>query len=104
MHSGEDPEIRKLFALALVEGLRQGANANIEEGVTLVQPWGFQLAEIAFDKMFQWHGEQDRIVPVEAARLLAQALPSCTATFYLDDGHLSTFVNHAEEIWRTLSF
>jgi hypothetical protein len=33
-------------------------------------------------------------------RLLAQALPHCTATFYPDEGHLSTFVNHAQDIWK----
>jgi hypothetical protein len=39
-------------------------------------------------------------MPAAAARLLAQALPHCTATFYPDEGHLSTFVNHAQDIWK----
>jgi hypothetical protein len=34
---------------------------------------------------------------------LAQALPSCTATFYPDEGHLSTPGNHGQDILRTLS-
>jgi hypothetical protein len=42
-------------------------------------------------------------MPTAAARLLAQALPYCTATFYPDEGHLSTFVNRAPDIWKALS-
>jgi pimeloyl-ACP methyl ester carboxylesterase len=60
----------------------------------------FALA-CAFENLFLWQGEQDPIMP--AARLLAQALPHCTATFYPNEGHLSTFVNHAQEIWKALS-
>jgi pimeloyl-ACP methyl ester carboxylesterase len=53
--------------------------------------------------LFLWQGEQDPIMPAAAARLLSQALPHCTATFYQNDGHLSTFVNHAQDIWKALS-
>jgi pimeloyl-ACP methyl ester carboxylesterase len=53
--------------------------------------------------MFLWQGEQDPIIPAAAARLLAQALPHCTTTFYPNEGHLSTFVNHAQDIWKALS-
>ena len=97
------PEFRRELARGLAEGLRQGANGNIEDLVAQVRPWGFQVEEILFEKMFLWHGEQDRIVPVAAACLLAQALPHCTATFYPDEGHFSTLVNHAQDTWKTLS-
>ncbi len=58
---------------------------------------------ITFEPLFLWQGEQDRVMPAAAARLLAQALPHCTATFYPDEGHLSTLVNHVQEIWQALS-
>ncbi len=64
--------------------------------------WGFRPEEITFEKMFLWQGEQDRVMEVSAVRMLAQALPHCTATFYADEGHLSTFVNHAQDIWERL--
>ena len=99
----DTPEFRRDLARGLAEGLRQGANGNVEDLVAQVQPWGFQIEEIPFEKMFLWHGEQDRVVPVAAARLLSQALPHCTATFYPDEGHFSTLVNHAQDIWKALS-
>jgi hypothetical protein len=45
----------------------------------------------------------NRIMPVAAARVLAQAVPHCSAKFYPGDGHLSTFVNHAPEIRAALT-
>lgn len=97
------PEFRKALAQGLAEGLHQGANGNVADTIAQVQPWGFRVEEITFKKMFLWHGEQDRIVPVTAARLLSQALPHCSATFYPGEGHFSTLVNRAQDIWKALS-
>ena len=94
------PEIRKAFARAIAEGYRQGTDAGTKDGMVFSGPWGFEVEEVAFEKIFLWQGEQDRVMPVAAARLLAQALPHCTATFYPDEGHLSTFMNHAQDIWQ----
>lgn len=42
-------------------------------------------------------------MPAAAARLLSHTSPHCTAIFYPNEGHLSTFVNHAQDIWKALS-
>jgi hypothetical protein len=34
--------------------------------------------------------------------MLAQMLPQCTLTFSPDEGHLSVFVNHVQDIWNAL--
>src|SRR5258708_4315208 len=94
------PEISKVFAQATAEGFRQAADAGTKDGLVYSRPWGFQVEAITFEQLFLWQGEQDRVMPAAAARLLTQALPHCTATFYPDEGHLSTFVNHAQDIWK----
>jgi pimeloyl-ACP methyl ester carboxylesterase len=94
--------IRKAFAQATAEGLRQAQDAATQDGIVYSRPWDFQVEAISCQHLFLWQGEQDRVMPTAAARLLAQALPHCTATFYPQDGHLSTFVNHAQEIWEAL--
>src|SRR5215471_13345038 len=43
------------------------------------QCWGFKPEAIAFESIFLWHGQQDRFVPIAAARLLARKLPHCIA-------------------------
>jgi pimeloyl-ACP methyl ester carboxylesterase len=94
------PEIRRAFAKATVECLRQATDAATKDGIVYSRPWGFQVEAITFENLFLWQGEQDMVMPTAAARLLAEALPHCTTIFYADDGHLSTFVNHAEQIWK----
>lgn len=96
------PEVRKAFAQATAECFRQAADAATQDGLVYSRPWGFQVEAITFEQMFLWQGEQDRVMPAAAARLLAQALPHCIATFYPHEGHLSTFVNHAPDIWKAL--
>jgi pimeloyl-ACP methyl ester carboxylesterase len=95
--------IRKVFAQATAESLRQATDAATKDGIVYSKPWGFQVEAITCENLFLWQGEQDTIMPAAAARLLAQALPHCTATFYPNEGHLSTFVNHAQDIWPALS-
>ena len=97
-----NPEIRGLIAQAMAESFRQGAEGNLEVVLTEIQPWGFQVDQVTFEKLFLWHGEQDQIMPIAPARLLAQMLPNCTATFYLDEGHFSTMANHAQDIFHLL--
>jgi pimeloyl-ACP methyl ester carboxylesterase len=99
----EIPEVRRTYARTAVESYRQGMQANVEEALLLAKRWEFQVEEITFERIFLWHGEQDRLMPVATARLLAQTLPHCRATFYPDTGHLSTAVTHADEILSTLS-
>ena len=97
-----NPEMRGQIAQAMAESFRQGAAGNLEIVLAEGQPWGFQVEQIAFEKLFLWHGEQDRIMPVAPARLLSQSLPHCMATFYPDEGHFSTLVHHAPDIFHQL--
>jgi pimeloyl-ACP methyl ester carboxylesterase len=94
--------IRKAFAQAVAESLRQAADAATRDAIVFSKPWDFAVETIMFEHLFLWQGEQDRLMPAAATHLLAQALPHCTATFYPNEGHLSTFVKHAQEIWKAL--
>jgi pimeloyl-ACP methyl ester carboxylesterase len=91
------PEMRRIYAETAVESYRQGIQANVEEALLLAKRWSFSAEGITFARLFLWHGEQDRIMPVAPARRFAQALPQCQATFYPDSGHVSTVVAHADE-------
>ena len=97
-----NPEVRGLLAQAMAESFRQGGEGNLEVVLAEGQPWGFQVEQLAFEQLFLWHGEQDRIMPVAPARLLSQILPHCTATFYPGEGHFSTLAHHAPDIFHQL--
>ena len=93
---------RVALARAFAESRRQGAEATRREAMNEVRCWGFAIGNIRFENIFLWHGEQDRLTPVAASRLLADALPHCRATIYPHDGHFSTALVHAEEIFVAL--
>lgn len=63
-----------------------GVRGMVEDYVTCCTGWGFHPREVG-GEVHLWHGEQDRFVPVEHARVLAAALPRCRARYDADDGH-----------------
>ena len=95
-------ETRASWAQAVAEGFRQRRKASLREAMADFQPWGFKVERIPFKKIFMWHGEQDRLIPAALARLLAQDLPQCIATFYPNEGHISLMTNHAQDILDTM--
>ena len=96
------PEMRAVLARTMVETARQGAAANRDEIERLVRPWGFDIRLIKFDRIFIWHGEEDRIMPVGPARVLARTLGQSRSLFYPDEGHFSVLVNRAGELLSAL--
>lgn len=90
--------LRKQLAQAMAESRRQGSRGNRYEARILAQCWGFKPEEIAFERIFLWHGQQDRFMPIAAARLLARKLPHRIAAFYPKDGHFSVLMEHTQEI------
>jgi pimeloyl-ACP methyl ester carboxylesterase len=98
-----DDALRALLARTMVETARQGAAANREEIERLVRPWGFDVRHLGPTRMFIWHGEKDRIMPVGPVRVLAQRLGNCHAEFYPDEGHFSVLANRADELLAPLT-
>lgn len=98
----QNTQMRSLLARTMVETARQGAVANRDEIERLVRPWGFDVRHLKFDRIYVWHGEMDRIMPVGPARLLAKRLVGCRATFYPDEGHFSVLANRAGEFLAAL--
>ena len=97
------PGIKEIMAASLVEGLRQGTRGAAYEGTLFGRSWGFRLEEIQFRKIFLWHGELDKEVPVASAREIARQLPHRKTTYYSQHGHISLIVNHAEDILKALT-
>jgi pimeloyl-ACP methyl ester carboxylesterase len=96
------PLVRQALVRSMMESRRQGAAANRLEVLALLRRWNLPIEQIALREVFLWHGEQDRLTPIGPARLLADRLAHCTATFYANDGHFSTLANHAQEVFAAL--
>lgn len=99
-----DPERIPMFLELMSEPFRQGSKGPYHEGKLFARDWGFELEEISPDlKVYLWHGELDTAVPIRMARLVCEAIPNCLGKFYPDEAHLSTAINHMEEIITALT-
>ena len=95
------PEVEQTFIQSAREAFRSGiAGANHEAGLYR-RPWQFRLQDITAD-VHLWHGELDLSVPVSVGRYVANAIPSCRATFLKGEAHFSLPHNHIREILSTL--
>ncbi len=94
--------LRSILARTMMETARQSGAGNRSEIERLVKPWGFDIRGLEGPRVFVWHGDQDRIMPVGPARLMARRLRNCTATFYAGEGHFSVLVNRAHDLLAVL--
>jgi len=80
----------------------QGVRGAAYEGRLYGRDWGFRLEDLAFQPLYLWHGARDINVPIGMARGMAGKLAGCQATYYPDEGHFSTLLNHQPEFFAAL--
>ncbi len=86
----------------LKDALRQGPAGVIEDYRVFGGPLGFGLEEVACP-VDVWQGEEDTLVPVSHARVLADRLPEGTLHLCPGEGHISLLTNRATDFlvsWR----
>lgn len=94
------PDVKQVFEHMPVEAFRQGVRGVALDLKLEARLWGFALQEISMP-VHVWHGEQDRIVPVEQGRIQARTIPNAHARFFPNEGH-TLGVNQLEELLDTL--
>ena len=90
------------LAASARETYHQGVQGAVYEGRLYGRDWGFKLEDIAFQPLPLWHGTSDTNVPIGMARGMAGKLAGCAATYYPDEGHFSTLLNHQPEVFSAL--
>ena len=65
-------------------------------------PWGFDPASIAIPVKV-WHGQEDRFVPFEHGRWLAEAIPGAEAELRDHDGHFTVVAQRIGEVHEWLA-
>ncbi len=84
----QNPGMRESFLTSYIEAFRGGSFGVAQDLRVLTRPWGFDLSAI---KAPTWvrHGEVDSTVPVQHARLYAEAIPGAQLQVYPGHGHFS---------------
>jgi pimeloyl-ACP methyl ester carboxylesterase len=89
------PEMRKSFLDCYLEAFRAGSEGNAQDLRLLTRPWGFDLGSITAPTSVH-HGDADTTVPVQHARLYAEAIPGAQLEIYPGEGHFSILSNPRE--------
>ena len=88
-------EVRQRILGSFSEGLRPGTAGPNTDLAIFSRPWRVDLAAIAAPARL-WIGSRDSNVPIAAARILAQRIPTCLLTELPNAGHLWVSVHHAD--------
>jgi pimeloyl-ACP methyl ester carboxylesterase len=91
------PEVDKAaltgeLAERIAESLRRAGQQGIvgwrDDDLTLIRPWGFDLAAIEVP-VSVWQGGQDKMVPYAHGVWLTEHIPGARAHLYQNEGHIS---------------
>ena len=94
------PNVTRTFGQMVVEAFRQGTRGAALDWTLEARPWGFSLQEIRMPVNI-WHGEDDKLLSIEQARIQAKAIPDARVKFYPNEGH-TLFVNRLDELLSTV--
>jgi len=89
------------FGHAIRESLRQGTKGPAWDLRQYVREFDFDVSEIRMPLTW-FHGELDRNAPIALVRRVIKELPTVRLVTFPHEAHLSTLINHQEEIAKAL--
>ena len=96
----EQPGARESFLLNYAEAFRYGSWGVAQDLRVLTRPWGFDLSSITVPALIR-HGDADTTVPLQHARLYAEAISGARLQIHPGHGHFSILA--AQELLAPLS-
>jgi pimeloyl-ACP methyl ester carboxylesterase len=97
-----DPAWQRIARANNAEALRQGAEGWTDEIMALHQDWDFDLETVQATVTW-WHGDNDKNVPLSAARRAAARLRQVDLRVWHHEGHLASLTHEAEIVGELLS-
>jgi len=90
------------MAEAIKHSIRAGTRGVVSDYRIYGEKWGFDLEQIDVEVGI-WQGDEDTMVPVRDAELLAERIPRSGLAIRRGEGHISLLRNHCAEIvgWLT---
>ena len=97
-----DEETRELFVDGLRYGFANDWRGYLDDNVALLAPWGFDVGDIT-KPVHLFYGGEDLMAPAAHGRWLAAHIVNASVTERPDEGHLSIFLNHLDEVASALT-
>ncbi len=95
-----NPVWQRLSKTNTGEALKQGAEGWTDESLALHHEWDFDPGTIEASVTW-WHGDNDKNVPLSAARRAVERVPRADLHVWHDEGHFASLI-HEKEIVREL--
>lgn len=92
----------RFLAATFIESCRRGPRGPAYEASMYVKEWGFSVKNIR-KKINLWHGGLDMNAPLHHLEWLEQRLPEKGVHLFPDEGHVTLFYRHIEEILLSAS-
>jgi pimeloyl-ACP methyl ester carboxylesterase len=97
-----DDGARELFVDATTYGFVNGWRGYFDDNVAMMTPWGFDVSDIAVP-VHLFFGDEDLMVPAPHGKWLSAHVSNATVTHHPEEGHLSIFANHLDEVASALA-
>lgn len=88
--------------MSMQEGLRPGVEGMFGDGMRFLHPWNLDLGHITCP-VHLWHGNADRIVPIQYGKHLASLIPGCQTTWLPGEGHFSLAMKYPPAFFKFLA-
>lgn len=92
-----DGEVGDFWAGSMPATFAQGVDGWLDDDLAFCRPFGFEPEAIAVPTLIV-HGYQDRFVPVDHGRWLADTIPGADAWISEDEGHLTLLANRVPDV------
>jgi pimeloyl-ACP methyl ester carboxylesterase len=96
-----DDHARELFVEATRYAFVNGWRGYFDDNVAMMSPWGFDVGDIAIP-VHLFYGDEDLMVPPPHGKWLSTHVPGATPCHLPEEGHISIFTNHLDDVAAAL--
>jgi pimeloyl-ACP methyl ester carboxylesterase len=95
----KNTEVGQYLVDSIHEGLKTGSDGWVDDDLSMIEPWGFELSEIKVPVIL-YQGTEDKMVPYAHGEWLAKHLPQEKLRKHLiqGQGHVSIFLGREDSI------
>ena len=95
----KNTEVGQYLVDSIHEGLKAGSDGWVDDDLSMIEPWGFELSEIKVPVIL-YQGTKDKMVPYAHGEWLAKHLPQEKLRKHLiqGQGHVSIFLGREDSI------
>jgi pimeloyl-ACP methyl ester carboxylesterase len=94
--------LRERAASEYAHAFSKSSDGFFDDDRAFLKPWGFSVSDIKVPTSL-WYGSNDLMVPSSHGNWLTKSIPGSSGHYFAEEGHMSIWLNHLEEIAKDIS-